>query len=118
MKKINRNSHKINATNSSIGRLATKIATLLQGKNKTDFERHIDGGDIINVINIKNAKFSGKKIDQKKYHSHSGYPGGLKETKLKDLFAKSPNEVLRKAVKQMLPANKLREDMLKRLIIS
>lgn len=117
MKKIERQIQKLDATNTSIGRLASQIAIFLRGKHKTSFEPHIDGGDIVNVTNIKNAIYTGKKIEQKKYYSYSGYPGGLKEGKLKDLVKSNPSEILRRAVKQMLPGNKLRNDMLKRLNI-
>ncbi|MCX6799573.1 MAG: 50S ribosomal protein L13 [Candidatus Falkowbacteria bacterium] len=117
MNKITRQTHKIDATDQSVGRLASRIAILLRGKNKPDFEPHIDNGDLVYVANVNKVKFTGKKIDQKKYYNHSSYPGGLRETKLKDLFKKDPMEVLRKAVKQMLPPTKLREGMLQRLII-
>ena len=117
MKKIERKTHNLDATDQSVGRIATKIATFLRGKNKPEFEPHIDGGDIVRVINAKNIKFTGKKIEQKEYHRHSGYPGGLKTVKMSKVFANNPKEVLKKAVTKMLPDNKLRNLMIKRLII-
>jgi large subunit ribosomal protein L13 len=109
--------HKIDATDQSVGRLATQIAILLRGKNKPEYEPHINGGEIVEVIGINKLKFTGKKLEQKKYYHYSGYPGGLKETKLGDLHKKDPGEVLRRAVKEMLPANRLRKGMMKRLVI-
>lgn len=115
--KIERIRHEIDATEQSLGRLATRIATLLRGKHKTDFMPHIDIGDFVVVDNIAKLKFTGNKFTQKKYFSHSGYPGGLKTVKLDELFAKRPEEVLRRAVRGMLPNNKLRNNMLKRLSV-
>ena len=118
MEKIERQTHKIDATDQAVGRLATQIAILLRGKNKPEFVPHIDGGDIVQVTNIKKLKFTGKKLDQNKYYRHSGYPGGLKETKIKDVFDKDPGQILKRAVTNMLPNNKLRGNMIKRLIIA
>ena len=112
-----RNLHKIDATDQVVGRIATKIATLLRGKNKPEYVPHVDNGDIVEVTNIQKLSFSGKKLDQKKYFRYSGYPGGLKETKMSDLQKDKPDEILRKAVKKMLPATRLRNGMMKRLII-
>lgn len=117
MKKIERKLHKIDATDQAIGRIASQIAILLRGKNKPEFEPHMDCGDIVEVANIAQVKFTGKKFDQKKYYSYSGYQGGLKEKKMKDVFAKNPADVLKHAVREMLPPVKFRDDMLKRLII-
>lgn len=112
-----RNLHKIDATEQSAGRIATKIAAFLRGKNKPEFQPNVDNGDIVEVANIDKLKFTGKKLEQKIYYRHSGYPGGLKETKISDLHENNPAEILRKAVKKMLPATKLRDGMMKRLII-
>ena len=109
--------HTIDATDQTVGRLSTQVATLLRGKDKPEFQPHIDQGGIVEVTNIRKLKFTGKKLEQKKYYRHSGYPGGIKETKLEDLMISNPGEVVRKAVKQMLPNIKLRNNMLKRLII-
>ncbi len=117
MKNIERKLHKIDAEGQTIGRLATQVATILRGKNKPEFQPHLDLGDIVEVININKVKFTGKKIDQKKYYSYSGYQGGLKEKKMKDVFAKDPGDVLKRAVREMLPPTRLRKDILKRLII-
>lgn len=114
---MTRKSHKIDATDQATGRLATRIAIILRGKNKPEYRPNIDEGDIVEVINIRNLKFTGKKLEQKKYYKYSGYPGGLKEKKLSKLAKKNSAFVLRHAVREMLPANKLRTGMLKRLII-
>jgi large subunit ribosomal protein L13 len=115
MIKFDRKLHKIDATGKAAGRLATQIALILRGKNKTDYQPHIDMGDIVHVSNIDKLKFSGKKIEQKKYYSYSGYPGGLKTKKISEI---KPAEVLKKAVRDMLPPTKHRVNMLKRLIIN
>ena len=113
MKKI----YTIDATGRILGRLATEVAVLLQGKHKPNFAPHLDAKDEVIVINTSKIKITGKKSEQKKYYRHSGYPGGIKEIKYKDLFAKDPDEVLRKAVYGMLPRNKLRAKMINRLIL-
>lgn len=114
---INRNRIKIDATDQTMGRLASKIAILLRGKHKVTFEPHKDEGDIVEVSNVSKLKFSGKKMEQKVYHHYSGYPGGLKTRKIGDIFKTKPDEVLRRAVHEMLPDNRLRKAMIKRLII-
>jgi len=114
MTKVERKIHKIDATDQAVGRIATKIATYLRGKNKPEFTPNIDGGDIVEVSNLDKLKFTGKKLDQKTYYSYSGYPGGLKEKKMYKL---EPADVLRRAVREMLPPVKFRQDMLRRLII-
>lgn len=115
---IIRETHKLDATGQSVGRLATQIVILLRGKNKASFQPHIDGGDNIIITNASKVKFTGKKIDQKEYYHFSGYPGGLKTKKIKDVFAKNPGEVIKRAVWNMLPKNKLRNSMIKRLKIN
>ncbi|MFA7087732.1 MAG: 50S ribosomal protein L13 [Patescibacteria group bacterium] len=117
MKNIVRKLHKIDATDEAIGRLATKIAGILRGKNKPEFQPHLDLGDIVEVSNISKAKFTGNKLDQKKYHHYSGFLGGLKTKRMSDVFSKDPGEVLRRAVTEMLPPTRLRTGMVKRLII-
>ncbi|KKR32399.1 MAG: 50S ribosomal protein L13 [Candidatus Falkowbacteria bacterium GW2011_GWF2_39_8] len=117
MNKIERTMHKFDAEGMSVGRLATQIATILRGKNKPEYQPHIDAGDIVEVKNIEKLKFTGKKIEQKKYFHYSGYPGGLKETKIADLQKKKPADILYRAVREMLPPTRLRPGMLKRLII-
>lgn len=114
---MERKTHTIDATNKILGRLATKIAILLRGKHKPDFLPFKDMGDFVIVKNIRKIKFTGKKFEKKKYYRHTGYLGGLKEIPLKRLFEKNPAEVLKKAVWGMLPKNKLRAKMIKRLKI-
>ncbi len=114
---IERKKHEIDATDQVLGRLATKIALILRGKNKATFQPHIDAGDFVIISNIKHIKITGNKIAQKKYHHYSGYPGGLKTKKLSEFIESNPGEALRRAVYQMLPATKLRKDIIKRLTI-
>jgi len=114
---VERKLHKIDADGQAVGRIASKIAIILRGKNKPEYRPNLDEGDIVEVSNIKKLKFTGKKLEQKKYFRYSGYQGGLKETKMKNLFDEKPEEILRRAVREMLPANRLRDGMLKRLII-
>ncbi|MFA5023590.1 MAG: 50S ribosomal protein L13 [Patescibacteria group bacterium] len=117
MKNIERKLHQLDAEGLTIGRLATKIATILRGKNKPEYEAHLDLGDIVEVKNISKMKFTGKKFDQKQYHHFSGYLGGLKSKKMSEIYVKDPGNVLYRAVREMLPPTKLRIKMLKRLII-
>lgn len=117
MKNIVRKLHQLDAAGSTVGRLATKIATLLRGKNKPEYEAHLDLGDIVEVKNISQMKFTGKKLAQKQYHHFSGYLGGLKSKKMSEVYATNPGDVLYRAVREMLPGTKLRNNMLKRLII-
>ncbi len=115
MTKINRKIHKIDIAGEVSGRVASKIAILLMGKNKASYAPNIDNGDFVEILNANKLRFTGKKLEQKKYYHFSGYPGGLKEKILKDVFAKNPNQVLHKAVYNMLPKNKLRKEFIKRL---
>jgi len=114
---MERKNHTIDAADKVLGRLATQIALLLRGKNKPSFQPYLDEGDSVVVKNAAKIKVTGKKADQKKYYRHSGYMGGLKETPFKKIFEKDPAWVLRKAVYGMLPKNKLRDKMIKRLKI-
>lgn len=113
--KIERNWHVFDASDENFGRMSTKIATLLRGKNKATFVPHVDAGDNVIVINTDKVKFSGNKATGKVYYAHSGYLGGMKETMLKDQIIKDSREVIRAAVFGMLPKNKLRNEMMKRL---
>ncbi|MFZ5365338.1 MAG: 50S ribosomal protein L13 [Patescibacteria group bacterium] len=115
---IDRKVHKIDATDQVLGRLASRIAIILRGKNKADFQPNQDNGDIVEVANVGKLKFTGKKIETKVYQRHSGYPGGLKTEKLSRLMKEKPEQVLRNAVFHMLPNNKLRANMINRLRIS
>jgi len=117
MEKIERKTHQIDATGKPLGRLATEIAMILRGKNKASFTPHIDGGDFVEVSNCDKIKFTGKKLDQKEYIWHTNYPGGLKRKKVRDVFAARPGKVLIVAVMGMLPKNKTRDQMIKRLKI-
>lgn len=112
---VKRNWYLIDAKNKILGRLAAKVAMMLMGKNKPSYTPYVDGGDEIVVINAAAVALTGKKILQKVYYKHTGYPGGLKEKTLKELMATKPEEVIKKAVKGMLPKNKLTSQMIKRL---
>lgn len=107
----------IDASEAPLGRVATRVATLLTGKEKPQFTHHIDCGDHVIVINTDNLVVTGKKMTDKKYYRHSGFPGGIKEASLADKMAKDSTEVLFHAIRGMLPVNKLRDERLKRLKI-
>lgn len=117
MKTINRKYHLVDAKKENLGRMATRIATILRGKNKVDFTPNIDGGDFVVVINSDNLQVTGNKLDGKLYHHYSGYPGGIRSVKLKDQIEKDSREVIKMAVYGMLSKNKLRDLMIKRLLI-
>ncbi len=112
---MKRSTHKINAEKEILGRLASKVAVLLRGKNKTGYSPHKDMGDFVVVENVDKIKVTGNKEEQKKYYRHSGYPGGLKEESYENLKKRKPGEIFKKAVYGMLPKNKLRAQMIKRL---
>ena len=112
---IKRDTIKIDATGRSIGRLATEAAKMLIGKHKPQYEPNRDLGDIVEVRNAAKVKILGKKLDQKVYYHYSGYPGGMKERQLKTIMAKDPADALRRAVKNMLPKNRLQNGRMKRL---
>ena len=114
---ISNNWYEIDATNAVVGRLATIISKILRGKNKTNFTPHMDNGDFVVVKNIKNIKFTGNKFIDKKYYRHTGYPGGIKETTPKRLSEKKPEEILKLAVKRMLPGGPLAKKQLSKLKI-
>ncbi len=114
---IKREKHSIDVTDQVLGRVATRIATILRGKHKPSFEPHKDCGDEVVVTGIVGLKFLGKKLEQKVYHRYSGYPGGLKTTKLSYKMQQKPQDVLWHAVYQMLPPVRFRKAMMKRLII-
>lgn len=105
----------IDASEISLGRLSTVIATLLTGKSKPMYTSHIDCGDYVVVINAENLVTTGNKLEKKTYYKHSHYPGGLTETKLKDKMSSKPENVIRSAVRGMIPSNKLRDPRLARL---
>jgi len=116
-KNIDRKTHTIDATGKVLGRLASVIAIFLRGKHNPNFLPYKDMGDFVIVKNVGKLKVTGKKMESKIYFRHSEYLGGVKEIPLKKLFAEKPAEVLRKAVFGMLPKNKLRKKMIKRLKI-
>ena len=105
----------VDAEGKTLGRLATQIATILRGKNKPDFTPHIDTGDFVVVINAEKVHVTGNKREQKTYWRHSGYPGGIRSRTLNEMLERQPEEVLRKAVKGMLPRNKLGRAQLTKL---
>lgn len=105
----------VNADGRILGRLATEVADLIRGKRKPQFTSHLDTGDFVVVINAEKIKVTGRKLEQKKYYSHSGYPGGIKEEALKDLLARSPEDVIKKAVWGMVPKGKLGRALYKKL---
>jgi len=107
--------HTIDATNKILGRLAVEVANLLRGKNKANFVPYLVQGDEVVVINTDKIKVTGRKMKQKIYYNHSGYPGGLKETRLEEAMEKDSRQVIRRAVYGMLPKNKLRDKIIKKL---
>jgi len=115
---MERNTHKIDASGKIAGRLASQIAVLLQGKNKVNYQANVDSGDIVEVSNVADMKFSGKKLETKVYYRTTEYPGGIRTKQVKDMMKTEPDQVLRKMVYLMLPKNKLRPNMIKRLKIS
>ena len=114
---IARDWYLVDAEGQTLGRLATQIADRLRGKSKVVFTPHVDTGDFVVVINAEKIAVTGKKLEQKMYYRHSGYPGGLRERSLREQLDRQPTEVLRKAVKGMLPRNKLGRAQLTKLKI-
>jgi large subunit ribosomal protein L13 len=112
---VTRKWYVIDASEAPLGRVATKIATLLTGKGKPMFTHHIDTGDYVIVINAGNVQVSAEKMDTKMYYKHSGFPGGLRELTMREQLAKDPTSVVVKAVRGMLPVNRLRDARLDRL---
>ena len=105
----------VDATDKVFGRLASQVASILRGKNKPEFTPNVDTGDFVIVINTDKLVMTGKKLEQKKYYRHSGYPGGLKETKYGDLMKNKSDFAFYEAVRRMLPKNKLGAQMLTKL---
>ncbi len=117
-KEIKKDWYIINAQNLAVGRLAAYISKVLRGKNKPSFNPHIDNGDFVVVTNIEKIRFSGKKFKNKKYYKHTGHPGGIKETTPLNLFEKNKAEdILKLAVKRMLPGGPLAKKQLTKLKI-
>jgi large subunit ribosomal protein L13 len=107
----------VDAEGKVLGRLATKLANLLRGKNKPTFTPHLDTGDFVIIVNAEKVSLTGKKMKDKIYYRHTGYPGGIKEMSAEKLLAKKPTEMIRMAVKGMLPKNSLGRQMLRKLKI-
>ena len=117
-KDIKKDWYLINAEDAAVGRLASFISKVLRGKNKPTFNPHIDNGDFVVVTNIEKIKFTGKKFKEKKYYRHTGHPGGIKETSPLNLFNKNKTEeILKLAVKRMLPGGPLAKKQLTKLKI-
>ncbi len=107
----------VDAEAQTLGRLATQIAGVLRGKGKPAYTPHVDTGDFVVVVNAEKIRVTGNKLDQKVYYRHSGYPGGLRERTLREQLDRRPEEVLRRAVRGMLPKNKLASAQLRKLKI-
>jgi len=107
----------VDATGQTLGRLASQIAPILRGKHKPTYTPHLDCGDFVIVVNADKVQVTGRKMDQKFYYRHSGYPGGLKQISLRDQLNRHPERVIQAAVKGMLPKNKLGRQMIKKLKI-
>ena len=107
----------VDANGQTLGRLATQIADALRGKRKPEYTPHVDTGDFVVVVNAEKIAVTGKKLDEKMYYRHSGYPGGLKERSLRDQLERRPEEVIRLAVRGMLPKNRLARKQLTKLKI-
>jgi large subunit ribosomal protein L13 len=107
----------VNAEGKVLGRLATELAKILRGKNKPTYTPHVDTGDFVVIINAEKVTLTGKKMKDKTYAHHSGYPGGFREVSAEKLLAKKPTELIRIAVKGMLPKNSLGRQMIRKLKI-
>lgn len=116
-KNIKRTWHQVDAKNQTLGRLSTGIATILMGKNKSNFVPYLDNGDFVVVTNAALVKVTGKKASQKKYVHHSGFPGGLRTEVFSDLQKRRPEEIIRHAVRGMLPKTKLGDKMIIKLYV-
>ena len=114
---IERKWYVVDATDMTLGRLASEVAKVLRGKNKPTFTPHIDTGDYVIVVNAEKVKVTGKKLDQKIYYHHSDYVGGMKETTLREMLAKKPEKVVELAVKGMLPKGPLGREMYTKLFV-
>jgi len=112
---VERKWYLVDATDKTLGRLSSKIASMLRGKHKPIFTPHVDCGDYVVVINAEKVKVTGKKLEDKEYKRHSGYPGGLKTVTLEKMLEEKPEDVMIHAVKGMLPKGKLGRQMLKKL---
>ena len=114
---VTREWYLVDAEGKTLGRLATQIADTLRGKRKPQYTPHVDTGDFVVVVNAEKITVTGNKLDDKLYYRHSGYPGGLRSRPLRDQLERRPTEVIRKAVKGMLPRNRLARQQLNKLKI-
>jgi large subunit ribosomal protein L13 len=114
---VTRRWYVVDAEGQTLGRLATRIADTLRGKGKPEYTPHVDSGDFVVVVNAEKIQVTGNKLDQKRYYRHSGYPGGLRSRTLREQLDRRPTEVIRKAVKGMLPKNKLASAQISKLKI-
>lgn len=105
----------VDAQGKTLGRLASQIATILRGKHKPTFTPHVDTGDFVIVVNAEKVRLTGRKLDQKHYYWYSGYPGGIKGRSARQMLARKPEEVLKRAVKGMLPRTTLGRNMLRKM---
>ena len=119
VKKLDINSKwfEIDATGAVVGRLATVVSKIIRGKNKTNYTPHMDHGDFVVVKNVDQIKFTGNKFQKKKYYRHTGYPGGIKESTPEQMSSSKPEEILKLAVKRMLPSGALAKKQLSKLKI-
>jgi large subunit ribosomal protein L13 len=114
---VTREWYLVDAEGKTLGRLATQIADTLRGKHKPQYTPHVDTGDFVVVVNAEKIQVTGSKLDQKRYYRHSGYPGGLRSRTLREQLERRPTEVLRVAVKGMLPKNRLARQQITKLKI-
>jgi large subunit ribosomal protein L13 len=114
---VQHNWYVVDGTNQTVGRLASKIAAVLRGKNKAYYTPHVDCGDYVIIINAEKVAFTGNKLEEKIYDTFSGYPGGRKEEIAKDLLRRRPEVVMERAIKGMLPKNRLGRKMYKKLFV-
>ena len=114
---VQRTWYVVDGTNQTVGRMSARIAAVLRGKHKASYTPHVDTGDYVIIINAEKVKFSGNKLDDKVYQNFSGYPGGLKEETAKDLQKRRPEVILERAIKGMLPKNRLGRKMYKKLFV-
>lgn len=114
---VKHNWYVVDCTNQTVGRIASKIAAVLRGKNKAYYTPHVDCGDYVIILNAEKVTFTGNKLEQKQYINYSGYPGGKKEEAAQDLLRRRPEVVMERAIKGMLPKNKLGRKMIKKLFV-
>jgi large subunit ribosomal protein L13 len=112
---VTRNWHVVDADGLVVGRLASRVASILRGKNKPIFTPHVDTGDYVVIVNADKIRFTGNKLEQKTYYHHTGYPGGIKEEIAKDIMKKAPERIILSAVRGMLPKNRLGRQQFKKL---